>query len=208
MKLLIKTLTGLFLFIFCIFALESCDKKIVDVQEQKTTVTFSKVNKEVDFYGKYWWKMNLKPELMKINQLIKPKNNLLKTNSAYDEVKILCLDMTKWKDMQEFMNAWQSTKQYSLFDQTLWADERDDWDNILMILRSYTGSYYMYVGEINLKIDGTVARGSISLNPGLNYFFYALRKDSKTIYFGETHSKIQENAENVVDIAIPADYYE
>lgn len=176
---------------------------MVDVQEQKTTVTFSMVNKKADYNDKYWWNMNSRLDLMKISPQIKPGNKMLKTNTVYDEVRILCLDMTKWKDMQEFIFAWESAKQYSLFDTTLWTSGRDDWDNILLTLKSYTGNYYMYVGEVNLKIDGTVARGSISLNPGLNYFFYALRKEGVTIYFGETHSRIQENAENVVDITIP-----
>ncbi|MEI7811051.1 MAG: FISUMP domain-containing protein [Ignavibacteria bacterium] len=202
MKLLSKVLTGTLLFLLGIFVFESCDRNIVDVEEQKTTVTFSMENKDVNYYGKYWWNMNSGTEPMKISPLKPSENGLSKIGAAYDEIRILCLDMTKWKDMEEFITAWESTEQYSLFDTTFWTSGRDYWDNTLLMLKSYTGDYYQYVGEVNLKIDNSVARGSISLNPGLNYFCYALRKDGKTIYDGETHAKIQENGENAVSITI------
>jgi hypothetical protein len=195
-------LTALFLFAG-LFFFNSCEKNITGSETQKTSVQFKLEKSDYNYYGKGWWRINLKGTIGTKGVIEIPKGILFKPNALYDEVKILALDMTKWKDLQEFFDAWEAAEQYNLFDTTLWSNTRDEWENISLTLKSYTGDYYQYVGEVNLNIEDSVARGSINLNPGLNYFMYAFRYQGKTVYSNESHSIIIENEKNVVRITAP-----
>ncbi len=186
----------LLVLIVCNFFL-SCEHNVTEPAGQKTKVQFTFQKTNHNFYGKGWRRGEHSSERSK-NISFTTKETLSKTNEQIDEVKVLCLDMTQWYDVDEFIKAWNATEQYSLFDTTLWDDSRDDWENISLTLKSYTGDFYQVVGELNLSIIDSIAKGTINLNPGLNYFLYCFRSGGTTVYINETDAEIVEGEDNVV----------
>lgn len=181
----------------------SCMENPTPVESQKYSVQIKFGSANAGSSNQGWMRSALLGKLNKPQDFLNQNLILSKAASKYDEVRVLFLDMTKWKDMQEFTQAWEATHQYSLFTDSLWREDRDDWDNITMMLKSYTGDYYLYLGDVSLSIEDNVAKGSIDLNPGLNYFIYAIRSGGKTKYWDESHAKILENEKNVLTINIP-----
>jgi len=198
----IYKLASVLLVLFTSIFFFSCHNNITEPVKGKTGVQFTFQKGSHNFYGKGWWKTNSLGETKK-SISFDTKDLLVKPNVEFDEVKILVIDMTQWYDIDEFMEAWESSEQYALFDTSLWSYDRDDWDNMVLTLKSYTGDFYQFVGELNLAIEDSVARGTINLNPGLNYFLYCFRENGNTIHMNETVADIIEGEENVVKIGSP-----
>ena len=126
---------------------------------------------------------------------------ILKT-TGYDELRLICLDMTRWNDVNAFFEYWHTSSQgEGLIDYTLWDSTRDIWDNYVLLLKKYPGDAYDFIGDYSFSISDSTAKGTVYLNPGLNYFLYALRKGGKTgPYPGETWSIIKKDTTNTIDL--------
>ena len=136
--------------------------------------------------------------LDKTHLTVKP--GVLQKTSAYDEFKIICLDMTKFSVIDSFWNYWYGTNQPQFFDYTLWDSTKDDWDNVNLLIKRYTGNAFEYIGEYTFSISDSVARGTVFLNEGLNYFIYGLRSGGITGYWSETYAMISQDSSNTIHL--------
>ena len=120
-----------------------------------------------------------------------------------DEARVMVLDMTQWENIDSFFEAWYEAEQFSLLDTTLWDDERDDWDNIIAIFKSYTGGFFQFAGDYNLALDEGVAKGTVTAQPGLNYFWLVLREAGITQWDWELSYIVKADTINVLCFGCP-----
>ena len=154
--------------------------------------------------------------LNKINQGLgkSVSPNTIKADTAVvpviDEVKVLILDMTQWRDDTTFINAWENDSQYVFIDnniiEKMLAENADYFDAWCTGFKSYPGTHYKYIGDYSFPINSGKAKGDVYLNPGLNYIFYAFRSNGKTVNIGNTVSVgalffvISETEENIITL--------
>ena len=126
---------------------------------------------------------------------------ILKT-SGFDELRLICLDMTRFDTISAFFDYWYNSSQgSSLIDMALWDSTKDIWDNYVLLLKRYPGDAYDFIGDYSFSISDSTAKGTVYLNPGLNYFLYALRSGGKTGgYPGETWAIIKNDADNMINL--------
>ena len=123
---------------------------------------------------------------------------LMKTNT-YDEVKLVVLDMTRFKSYEEFLNYWyNSGAGYQLLDTTKLDPTKDIWDNDVLLLKKYTGDAYEYIGDYSFTVSDSIAKGTVYVNPGLNYYFYAFRENGKTGWFDGNYITIVPDSVNTI----------
>jgi hypothetical protein len=123
---------------------------------------------------------------------------LMKTNT-YDEVKLVMLDMTRFKSYEEFLNYWyNSGAGYQLLDTTKLDPTKDIWDNDVLLLKKYTGDAYEYIGDYSFTVSDSIAKGTVYVNPGLNYYFYAFRENGKTGWFDGNYITIVPDSVNTI----------
>jgi len=108
--------------------------------------------------------------------------------------------MTKFSVIDSFWNYWYGTNQPQFFDYTLWDSTKDDWDNVNLLIKRYTGNAFEYIGEYTFSISDSVARGTVFLNEGLNYFIYGLRSGGITGYWSETYAMISQDSSNTIHL--------
>ncbi len=125
-----------------------------------------------------------------------------------DEVKLLILDMTNYSNESTFINAWDAANQVSLIDTSLRSKLLregvvDIFDIYDILYKSYTGSFYKYLGNYSFSVSGGKAGGEIYLNPGLNYFYFAFRSKGKSISDNDQSNVIVENQENTIKAEAP-----
>lgn len=94
--------------------------------------------------------------------------------------------MTNYSNESTFINAWDAANQVSLIDTSLRSKLLregvvDIFDIYDILYKSYTGSFYKYLGNYSFSVSGGKAGGEIYLNPGLNYFYFAFRSKGKSI---------------------------
>lgn len=169
-----------------LFFISSCSNNITQPEETSNGATF-------------YFEHSKNPEpfpFFNLNKLNTP--NGLKKIQAFDELKILCLDMTRFTTYQDFLHYWENTNQESFFNEMDFDSTKDDWDNIVLAFKKYTGDAFEVVGEYTFGIKDNVAKGTVFLNPGLNFFLYALRSGGKTEYFEGTYSMISADSTNKV----------
>ncbi len=174
------------------FIFISCNNNITDPGKSSPSVQFS-----LDKTGQTAQVRGLLGSLLKTNQL---NPGLLLKAANYDEVKIICLDMTKYKQWNDFLLYWETNEQNSLIDYTLWDSTRDVIDNIGLILKQYPGTAYDYVGDYSFSIKDSIAKGTVYLNPGLNDFIFAVRSGGKTVNFSETQAIITKDSVNNIKL--------
>lgn len=171
----------------------ACQKEIVSPEESSAASVKFKFGKSTSSNNNGIFFLNkFMPPAPKDLQLLKA--------SGFDELKILCLDMTKFKSYQDFMDYWYNSHQTDLIDYHLWDSTKDNWDNYLLLLKKYPGDAYEYVGDYTFSISDSITKGTIFLNPGLNYFFYALRKGGVTGSFNETFFNIVKDSVNTITL--------
>lgn len=177
------------------FLLMSCEKSIVGPSKNTTSVVF-KINRSgIANHRNFFFEKN--------NHLTKANlQKLMKTNT-YDEVKLMMLDMTKFKTVQEFEDYWyrDSTGQ-QLFSTATWDTTQDIWDFYVSVFNKYTGAAYQYIGDYTFSITDSIARGTVYVNPGLNYYLYAFRQNGKTDYttIGENFITIVPDSVNTITL--------
>ncbi|MCH7522074.1 MAG: hypothetical protein IIB42_10305, partial [Candidatus Marinimicrobia bacterium] len=120
-----------------------------------------------------------------------------------DEARVMVLDMTQWENIDSFFEAWYDAEQYSLLDTTLWDDQRDYWDNIIAIFKSYTGGFFQFAGDYNLVVEDGVAKGTVTARPGLNYFWLVLREAGITQWDWELSYIVKADTINVLCFGCP-----
>jgi hypothetical protein len=175
------------------FLFISCENKISDPGNSDHSVLFR------------LGKGHSNPGIRLLNKGLKSRKinpyQILKT-SGFDELRLICLDMTRWNDVTTFFEYWQTSAQgQSLIDMALWDSTKDVWDNYVLLLKKYPGDAFDFIGDYSFSISDSTAKGTVYLNPGLNYFIYALRKGGKTGgYPGETWSIIQKDTDNVINL--------
>lgn len=98
-----------------------------------------------------------------------------------DEARIVVLDATQWKSEEQLM-ASLAKEPDTLYNFSALSITGDLWDNLVSMLKGYNGSSYRYAGEYYLPVFFGAGRGVISVNPGLNMFFAALREGRRTVY--------------------------
>jgi len=98
-----------------------------------------------------------------------------------DEARIVVLDATRWKTEELLMTA-MAQESDTVYDFSSLALTGDLWDNLVSLFKGYTGTTYRYAGEYYLPVFFGAGRGVISVNPGLNMFFAALREGRRTVY--------------------------
>ena len=177
------------------FLLMSCEQNVVGPSKNTTSVVF-----KVDHSGKanhsnfFFLKNNRLPK-------VKPKQ-LLKT-STYDEVKLAMLDMTKFKDSTEFENYWnRDSAGQALVNNVTFDSTSDIFDIVVSILRGYSGAAFSFIGDYSLRISDSVAKGSVYVNPGLNYYFYAFRQNGRSDYnsLGAGYCMITPDSVNTIEL--------
>jgi len=177
------------------FLLMSCEQSIVGPSKNTTSVVF-KINKSgTANHGNFFFEKN--------NHLTKANlQKLMKTNT-YDEVKLMMLDMTKFNTAQDFEDYWDrdSTGQ-QLFSTATWDTTQDVWDFFVSVFKKYTGAAYEYIGDYTFSITDSIARGTVYVNPGLNYYLYAFRQNGKTDYntIGEDFITIVPDSVNTITL--------
>jgi hypothetical protein len=177
------------------FLLMSCEQSIVGPSKNTTSVVF-KINKSgTGNHGNFFFEKN--------NHLTKANlQKLMKTNT-YDEVKLMMLDMTKFNTAQEFEDYWDrdSTGQ-QLFSTATWDTTQDVWDFFISVFKKYTGAAYEYIGDYTFSITDSIARGTVYVNPGLNYYLYTFRQNGKTDYttIGEDFITIVPDSINTITL--------
>ncbi len=127
--------------------------------------------------------------------------------SAEYEVKVAILEMTDFESESEFIYEWEESGQDSLWDVS-GDTTADAWDQTINQFKSYTGDYYRYAGDYGLKVDSNVARGTVYVNPGLNYFYFALRQDQRTIEEAALFFYVEEGRENIINNVASDSSYE
>ena len=98
-----------------------------------------------------------------------------------DEARIVVLDATQWKSEEQLMTA-LAKEPDTLYNFSSLSITGDLWDNLVSLLKGYNGSSYRYAGEYYVPVFFGAGRGIISVNPGLNMFFAALREGRRTVY--------------------------
>jgi len=185
------------------FVVMSCEHNITDPGKSGLGVRFS--------LGKTG---HSNPGLDLLNRALKNHqlnpHQLLKT-TGFDELDLICLDMTRFSNIQDFFTYWDSSsKGGQLLDMSLWDSTKDVWDNYVLLLKKYPGDAYDYMGDYSFSISDSTAKGTVYLNPGLNYFLYALRKGGKSgTWPGETWAIISNDSSNTVNLNytnLPPDY--
>jgi hypothetical protein len=179
--------------LFLGFLFISCENKISDPGKSGSSIIFR--------LGKSG---NSNPGIGLLNRGLKSgkiyPHQILKT-SGYDELRIICLDMTRWDAVTTFFEYWYTSSQgQSLIDYSLWDSTKDIWDNWVFLLKRYPGDAFDFIGDYSFSISDSTAKGTVYLNPGLNYFIYALRKGGNTGYLDEASSTITKDAENIVNL--------
>lgn len=171
----------------------ACRKDIVSPEGDSTSAIRFKFEKSTGTSNKnFFFMKNFTPPSSKTLQLVK--------EAGFDELKIVCLDMTKHNTYQDFLEYWYQTNQGDLIDYHLWDSTKDDWDNYVLLLKRYPGDAYEYVGDYTFSISDSVTKGTVFLNPGLNYFFYALRKGGVTGVFNEAYAYIVKDSTNTISL--------
>lgn len=171
----------------------ACQKEIVNPEENSnTSVKFKFSNSNYNKDNNFFFMKGFTPPASK-------KIPLLKT-SNFDELRVICLDMTKHKTFQDFLDYWYNSDQNSLIDYYLWDSTKDDWDNYVLLLKKYTGDAYEFIGDYAFNISDSVTRGTVFLNPGLNDFFYSLRKGGVSGTFNETNAIIVKDSVNTINL--------
>jgi hypothetical protein len=173
------------------FIFISCENNVTDPGKSGPMVRFSIEKSGHSNHG-----ISFLNGALTSNQLNPAK--LLKT-TGYDELRIICLDMTKYSSWNDFLTFWSSSSQNSLIDYTLWDSTKDVFDNFILILKKYPGNAYDYMGDYSFSIKDSIAKGTVYLNPGINDFIYALRLNGKTIgNIGETQAVITKDSVNTI----------
>lgn len=173
--------------------LVSCKDNPIDPKQDQTSVIFklekgNNVNHQ-SIFGSFFNKMQSGFE----------NKGLLKT-TAFDEVRIICLDMTKWRDINEFWDYWQTSQGYELFEHELWDSTKDVWDNYVLLFKQYPGNAFEFIADYGFTIKDSVAKGTIFLNPGLNYFIYGFRNNGITGFVSETSAVIVKDSTNNITL--------
>lgn len=184
-------------FLVCIilgFVFISCENNITNPGKSGPEIRFSLEKSN-----------NSNPSIGLLNSMLKKGEinpaQLLKA-SGYDELKIICLDMTKFAGMQDFLQYWYTNSQIDMIDYNLWDSTKDVFDNYALLLKKYTGDAYDYMGDYSFSVKDSVAKGTVYLNPGLNDFIFALRTGGKTIgYLGETQAIISKDSVNNIKLS-------
>ncbi|MEJ2637308.1 MAG: hypothetical protein P8184_18730 [Calditrichia bacterium] len=195
----IKVKSAALLFITALLAIWACEKSSTAPQTKETSVKFV-FGQTISSPTDIWLNKLKRNELNlpgKIDGIPANKNRFNKS-SAITEAYVLVLDMTRWLDESTFVNAWDSTGQESMVNYNLMDEKKDLWDNYLALFKSYSGDYYQYYGEYSLSIKDSVAKGTIGVNPGLNYFFIVLRENGKTAYWDARFWIIEKDRENII----------
>ena len=142
------------------------------------------------------WLSQIMGEISPPQSKVSGRSGQLSKIAAIDEVKILVLDLTRWENENEFLSAWEDANQTDSLVPPDFNNGRDFYDNAVTLFQSYTGEFYRFAGEFNLAIEAGRARGTITANPGLNYFLVAFRETGATLNWVEAFFIVRENEEN------------
>ncbi len=118
---------------------------------------------------------------------------------AIDQANILILDMTKWKDIQEFDSAWTESGQELGFGA---MPETITWDWYANIFRNYQGEYFYFYGDWDLNIENDYAEGTFRVNPGLNFLILGFVENKTMTYIGWGTVIAVEGEETPVEIQV------
>jgi len=175
------------------FIFISCENKISDPGNSDHSVSF-RLGKGHSNPGIGLLNKGLKSGAINPYQILK--------TTGYDELRLICLDMTRFNDINTFFEYWQTSAQgQNLIDYALWDSTKDIWDNYVLLLKKYPGDAYDFIGDYSFSISDSTAKGTVYLNAGLNYFMYALRRGGKTGgYPGETWAIINKDTNNVINL--------
>jgi len=114
-----------------------------------------------------------------------------------DEARIVVLDATRWKTEEQLMTA-MAQESDTVYDFSSLSLSGDLWDNLVSLFKGYAGTTYRYAGEYYLPVFFGAGRGVISVNPGLNMFFAALREGRRTVYLYYTVELIPAEGETTL----------
>ena len=169
----------------------SCKDNSVDPKNDKTSIVFKITNTNSENHQGIFNDF--------ISKISSQQNNGLLKTSGFDEMRIICLDMTKWNNISDFFLYWNNGGR-DFIDQSLYDSTKDRMDNYSVMIKKYPGDAFEYIGDYSFTVKDSIATGTIYLNPGLNYFMYAFRKNGCTGVYGETSAIIVKDSINNIEL--------
>ncbi len=121
--------------------------------------------------------------------------------AGIDEVVLVVLDMTSYKDWNAFREALDASGQIAYFNNLVMTDSTNDYaDFVNLSFKGYSGKLFGYAGNYSVPVVSPTVTTTLTLNPGLNYVFYAFRSSGKTVDYGDLSLIVNETEDNVVRV--------
>lgn len=193
-----RLFVGLLVIMLCCF-FAACEKTV-----SPTMHSSARIQIDLSKAGSNKYRAKLVNDLFPMSTVEGKYKTALRTaahTSAIDEVMLVVLDMTAYKDWNAFREALNASGQITYFNDLAMTDSSNDYaDFVNMSFKGYSGKLFGYAGSCSVPVVSSTVATTLMLNPGLNYVFYAFRSGGKTVDYGDLSLIVSETEDNVVRV--------